>query len=267
MPSTPDILRTIIERKTEEIAARSANTPIPDLQAKIADQAPPRGFSTALAACIHSGRPGVIAEVKKASPSKGVIRPNFDPQEIAQQYASGGAACLSVLTDHDFFQGSEVYLQQARGACSLPVLRKDFTIDPYQVYEARAIGADCILLIAACLDDAQMQDLHALAAELGMDVLIEVHDRAELDRALRVPSRLIGVNNRNLRTFKVDLNTTLNLRSAVPSDRILVAESGIHRRSDVKTLIAADVSAFLVGEAFMRESDPGAALKALFAPD
>lgn len=207
----------------------------------------------------------MIAEIKKASPSKGVLREDFDPAAIAQSYAQHGAACLSVLTDKDFFQGSEAYLQQARAACALPVLRKDFIIHPYQVYEARAIGADCILLIVAALDDAVMRELAALAAALGMAVLVEVHDAAELERALALETPLIGVNNRNLRTFETSLQTTLHLLDRIPEDRIVITESGILRREDVALMRAHHVDAFLVGEAFMRAAEPGAELARLFA--
>jgi indole-3-glycerol phosphate synthase len=206
----------------------------------------------------------VIAEVKKASPSKGVLREHFVPADIARSYEAGGAVCLSVLTDVQFFQGSTAYLQQARAACSVPVLRKDFIIDPYQVVEARAMGADCILLIAACLDDAQMSELEACALELGLDVLVEVHDAPELERALRLKTPLVGVNNRNLRTFAVSLDTTLELRDRIPAGRLLVTESGILSREDVRRMRAAGVHAFLVGEAFMRAPEPGVALQGLF---
>lgn len=266
MPATPDILQTIVARKHEEVAERSAATPIEALRLRLTAAPPARPFADALFARAAASRPAIIAEIKKASPSKGVIRPDFHPADIARSYAEGGAACLSVLTDRDFFQGAEAYLEQARASCELPVLRKDFIIDPYQVYEARSIGADCILLIAACLQDQQLADLNALAHDLGMDVLIEVHDAAELDRTLKLPNRLIGVNNRNLRTFEVDLNTTLALLPAIPADRLLISESGIHSRQAVKTLIDNGVQGFLVGEAFMRETIPGAALSALFAP-
>ncbi len=247
-----DILRTILARKAEEIAARSARVPLADLVAR-AEAAPPvRGFARALQAAIADGEPAVIAEVKKASPSKGVIRPDFHPADIAVSYEFGGAACLSVLTDVDFFQGHDSYLQQAREACTLPVLRKDFIIDPYQVYEARVLGADCILLIVAALDDLQLAELSALALQLGMDVLVEVHDIDELERAIQVPVPLIGINNRNLRTFEVSLQTTLAMRDAVPRDRLLVTESGILGPADVATMRAAGVHAFLVGPAPMR---------------
>jgi len=261
-----DILQRILARKHEEIAARSAQLPRALLETRIAQAPPLRGFADAIATKIGAGLPAVIAEVKKASPSKGVIRPDFDPAAIARSYEAGGAACLSVLTDVDFFQGDDAYLQQARAACSLPVLRKDFVIDPYQVLEARTLGADCILLIVAALDDRRMAELAMLAADLGMDVLVEVHDIDELERALQVPARLLGINNRNLRTFEVSLDTTLALREAVPRDRILVTESGITAPADVQRMRAAGVDAFLVGETFMRDPDPGAALQRLFFP-
>ena len=213
---------------------------------------------------INVGQAAVIAEVKKASPSKGVLREEFIPADIAQSYAEFGAACLSVLTDKQFFQGSNDYLKQARASCDLPVLRKDFMVDAYQVYEARAIGADCILLIAACLDDAKMADLEAVARSLDMAVLVEVHDRAELERALKLKTRLVGINNRNLRTFEVSLQTTLDMMADVPADRLLVTESGILSRADVQRMREAQVNAFLVGEAFMRAPEPGEALAALF---
>jgi len=223
-----------------------------------------RDFVGAMRARIAAGQAAVIAEIKKASPSKGVLRADFVPADIAQSYAEHGAACLSVLTDRQFFQGSVDYLKQARASCDLPVLRKDFMVDPYQVYEARAIGADCILLIAACLDDAQMADLEAIARGLDMAVLVEVHDRAELDRALRLKTPLVGINNRNLRSFEVSLQTTLGMLPDVPSDRLLVTESGILTRADVQTMREAGVNAFLVGEAFMRAPEPGLALAELF---
>jgi len=259
-----DILQRILARKHEEIAARSAQLPRALLETRIAQAPPLRGFADAIAAKIGAGLPAVIAEVKKASPSKGVIRPDFDPAAIARSYEAGGAACLSVLTDVDFFQGDDAYLQQARAACALPVLRKDFVVDPYQVLEARALGADCILLIVAALDDRRMAELAMLAADLGMDVLVEVHDIDELERALQIPARLLGINNRNLRTFEVSLETTLTLRDAVPRDRILVTESGISAPADVQRMRAAGVDAFLVGETFMRDPHPGAALQRLF---
>ena len=259
-----DILDRILARKVEEIAERSARTPLAELVARCSDLADTRGFAAAIESRIDAGQPAVIAEVKKASPSKGVIRAEFDPAAIARSYEKGGAACLSVLTDADFFQGSEAYLKQARAVCALPVLRKDFTIDPYQVYEARAIGADCILLIVAALDDERLLELSLLAAELDLDVLVEVHDEGELERALEVPAPLIGVNNRNLRSFEVSLETTLRLRARVPAERLLVTESGIATRADVARLRAAGVDSFLVGETFMRASDPGTALRELF---
>ena len=259
-----DILRTILARKAEEIVARSARVPLAELVARVGAAPPVRGFARALQSAIADGEPAVIAEIKKASPSKGVIRPDFHPADIAVSYEFGGAACLSVLTDEDFFQGHDTYLQQAREACTLPVLRKDFTIDPYQVYEARVLGADCILLIVAALDDMQLAELSALALELGMDVLVEVHDIDELERAIQVPVPLIGINNRNLRTFEVSLQTTLAMRDAVPRDRLLVTESGILGQADVATMRAAGVHAFLVGETFMRAEEPGEALRQLF---
>jgi len=259
-----DILQHILARKIEEIRERSAQIGLAELSARVADLPPTRGFAAALEAKVEAGSPAVIAEVKKASPSKGVIRADFDPAAIARSYAAGGAACLSVLTDADFFQGSEAYLQQARAACDLPVLRKDFTIDPYQVYEARAIGADCILLIVAALGDASLLELALLAAELDLDVLVEVHDEDELERALEIPALLIGVNNRNLRTFETSLDTTLRLQGRIDDGRLLVTESGIHTPADVARMRAAGVGAFLVGEAFMRAADPGAELARLF---
>ncbi|MEL0584887.1 MAG: indole-3-glycerol phosphate synthase TrpC [Candidatus Thiodiazotropha sp. (ex. Lucinoma kazani)] len=265
MTDTPDILLKITRRKREEIAEREALQPVENLKTLLAEASTPRGFTTAIAQKMAAGEAGVIAEIKKASPSKGVLREDFRPAEIAQSYAEGGAACLSVLTDIDFFQGHDRYLQQAREACNLPVIRKDFIIDPYQVYEARAIGADCILLIAACLDDRQLSALNDLAHQLGMDVLIEVHDADELDRALRVNNRLIGINNRNLRTFDVSLDTTLELLSKIPDERIVVTESGILAPEDVTLMREHQVNAFLVGEAFMRADEPGAKLAQLFA--
>ncbi|WP_448244614.1 indole-3-glycerol phosphate synthase TrpC [Pseudoxanthomonas mexicana] len=259
-----DILTTILARKADEIAERSARVSLADLRARVADAPPTRGFADALNAMIAQGDPAVIAEVKKASPSKGVIRPDFRPADIAVSYEFGGAACLSVLTDVDFFQGADDYLHQARDACTLPVLRKDFTVDPYQVYEARALGADCILLIVAALDDGQLVDLSGLAMQLGMDVLVEVHDIDELERALQVPVPLVGINNRNLRTFEVSLDTTLAMKDAVPKDRLLVTESGIVVPEDVATMRDAGVNAFLVGETFMRAEEPGEALRQLF---
>ena len=261
-----DILNRILARKVEEIAERSARLPLADLRARAGDLPETRGFSAALEASIEAGRAAVIAEIKKASPSKGVIRADFDPVAIAQSYQRGGASCLSVLTDVDFFQGADAYLQQVRAACGLPLLRKDFTIDAYQVYEARVIGADCILLIAAALDDETLMDLALLAADLDLDVLVEVHDGDELERALEIPAPLIGINNRNLRSFEVSLETSVNLRRNVPAERLLVSESGIATREDVAHLRTAGIHAFLVGEAFMRATDPGSELQRLFDP-
>jgi indole-3-glycerol phosphate synthase len=258
------VLQRILRRKAEEVAERSARVPLHELERLAADMPQARGFADAIQARMAAGEPAVIAEVKKASPSKGVIRADFNPASIARAYEAGGAACLSVLTDVDFFQGSDAFLQQARAACALPVLRKDFTIDPYQVVEARTLGADCILLIVAALDDARLATLAALAGNLGMDVLLEVHDGKELQRALQVPGRLLGINNRDLRSFEVSLDTTLALRDEVPADRVLVTESGILDAADVAKMRAAGVGAFLVGEAFMREPDPGQALRRLF---
>ena len=264
MADTPDILKRILRRKEEEIRERSESTPLSDLHTQI-EQAPPvRGFVRALQSRIDTQQPGVIAEIKRASPSKGVIREDFRPAEIAGSYQRGGAACLSVLTDVDFFQGCDAYLQQARAACELPVIRKDFIIDPYQVYEARVLGADCILLIVAVLNDAQMAELTDLSHQLGMDVLIEVHNGEELERALPLGTRLIGINNRDLRTFATTLQTTLDLLAAIPGDRIVVTESGIHTRDDLALMRTNGVNAFLVGEAFMRADDPGERLKELF---
>jgi len=263
-----DVLQRILARKVEEVADRRARVPLAALRERAAAASSPRGFSRALADKAAAGAPGVIAEIKKASPSKGVIRADFDPAAIARSYSDAGAACLSVLTDVDFFQGDDAYLQQARAACALPVLRKDFIVDPYQVVEARSLDADCVLLIVAALDDAQLREFAALALELGLDVLVEVHDDGELDRALAVPDRdgrvLLGINNRNLRTFAVSLDTTLALQPRVPAGRRLVAESGILVADDVARLRAAGIDAFLVGEAFMREPDPGVALRRLF---
>jgi len=265
MNNTPDILKKILQRKREEIIERSSSCNIRELAKQVESATNPRGFLSAVRTALAQNKPAVIAEMKKASPSKGVIRERFDPHQIAHSYEIGGATCLSVLTDRDFFQGDEAYLQTAKQACSLPILRKDFTIDPYQVYEARVIGADCILLIVAALDDAALAQLSQLAAELGMDVLVEVHDAAELKRALDLPISLVGINNRNLRTFETRLQTTLELLDAVPSDRIVVTESAIHTPEDVALMREHGVNAFLVGEAFMRASEPGDKLKELFS--
>ena len=259
-----DILDRIVAVKREEIAAARGRRSAADLQELARAQSAPRGFAAALRAKVARGDAAVIAEIKKASPSKGVLREHFDPAAIAGTYAAHGAACLSVLTDVQFFQGREDDLRAARAACALPVIRKDFLVDPYQVVEARAMGADCILLIAACLADSQMAELEGAAFEQGLDVLVEVHDGAELDRALRLRTPLLGINNRNLRTFEVTLDTTLGLLDRVPAERLLVTESGILAQADVARMRAADVHAFLVGEAFMRAADPGVALQALF---
>jgi len=263
-----DILRTILARKREEIAERKTHVPLTELRARRADSPPVRGFAAALRTRVEARQAAVIAEIKKASPSKGLIRADFDPAAIARSYESGGATCLSVLTDVDFFQGSDAYLGQARDACTLPVLRKDFTVDVYQVHEARVIGADAILLIAAALDNAVLVNLHALAIECGLDVLVEVHNPVDLQRALMLtnsPRTLIGINNRDLRTFDTSIETTLSLKEAVPHDRLLVTESGIATRDDVTRLRAAGVGAFLIGETFMRAAEPGAELARLFA--
>ncbi|WP_427913978.1 indole-3-glycerol phosphate synthase TrpC [Ramlibacter sp. MMS24-I3-19] len=259
-----DILDKIVAVKREEIAAAKKKVPLEAMRADAESRVLTRGFEDALRRKIAAGRAAVIAEVKKASPSKGVLRPDFIPADIAQSYAEHGAACLSVLTDRQFFQGRPDYLKQARASCDLPVLRKDFLVDPYQVYESRAMGADCILLIAACLDDALMAELEAIARGLDMAVLVEVHDGAELQRALKLKTPLVGINNRNLRTFEVSLDTTLGLLGEVPKDRLLVTESGILGPADVRRMREAGVHAFLVGEAFMRADEPGEALAALF---
>lgn len=260
-----DVLQRILARKHEEVAARRAAMPLAEIAARAAAAPPVRGFAAAIEAKIAAGQTAIIAEVKKASPSKGVIRADFRPADIARSYAAGGAACLSVLTDIDFFQGADAYLVQAREACALPVLRKDFIVDPWQVHEARALGADCVLLIVAALDDRQLVEIAELAMSIDLDVLVEVHDIDELERALQVPAPLLGINNRSLRSFEVSLDTTLSLQDAVPRDRRLVTESGIHTTADVARMREAGIDAFLVGEAFMREPDPGAALRTLFA--
>ncbi|MGV8804962.1 MAG: indole-3-glycerol phosphate synthase TrpC [Polaromonas sp.] len=259
-----DILNKIVAVKREEIAAALKRKPLAAMRFDAESRVQTRDFVGALRGKIAAGKPAVIAEIKKASPSKGVLRADFIPADIAQSYAEHGAACLSVLTDQQFFQGSVDYLKQARASCSLPVLRKDFIIDAYQVYESRVMGADCILLIAACLDDAQMKSLEQLALSLDMAVLVEVHDAVELERALALKTPLLGINNRNLKTFEVTLDTTLGLLDKVPADRILVTESGIMNPDDVKRMRDAKVNAFLVGEAFMRAEEPGVALAQLF---
>lgn len=260
----PTILRKILARKAEEVAARRAANSLAALEQRIREQTAARGFSAALQQRAAMAEPAVIAEVKKASPSKGVIREDFQPAQIASSYSDGGATCLSVLTDEDFFQGSDAYLQEARAACELPVLRKDFTVDSYQVVEARAIGADAILLIVAALEDSQMHELAQTAAEVGVDVLVEVHDRAELERALELATPLVGINNRDLHTFETRLQTTLDLLPHIPQDRLVITESGIHTTEDVALMRAANVQSFLVGEAFMRAEQPGRKLRELF---
>lgn len=264
--SVPTVLEKIIARKFEEVAALRARVSLADLEAAAAAADPLRGFAAAIQEKVRTKQPAVIAEVKKASPSKGVLREDFDPAEIARSYAEGGATCLSVLTDVDFFQGADAYLQQARAACSLPVIRKDFMVDPYQVIEARALGADCILLIVSALDDVRMAELAAVAKAQGLDVLVEVHDGDELERALRLDTPLIGINNRNLHTFEVNLETTLDLLPRIPRDRVVVTESGILNRADVELMEISEVHAFLVGEAFMRAELPGVELQRLFFP-
>ena len=263
--SPPDILKRILARKAEEVAQRIRRTPLAALRATAEAAPAARGFVAALRTRVVLGKPAVIAEIKKASPSKGVLRPDFDPAAIARSYAQHGATCLSVLTDVDFFQGADEHLRAARAACTLPLLRKDFTIDPYQVYEARALGADCILLIVAALDDARLKELTALARTLRLDVLVEVHDGAELDRALALDAPLIGINNRNLRTFETNLDATLSLLPNIPKDSLVVTESGILAPGDVARMRGHGVHAFLVGEAFMRAPDPGTKLSELFS--
>ncbi|MFJ5446830.1 indole-3-glycerol phosphate synthase TrpC [Methylobacillus methanolivorans] len=260
-----DILNKILEVKRAEIHAAQQQKPLAEVEAAALAQPAPRSFIGAIQAKIAAGQAAVIAEIKKASPSKGVIREDFRPAEIAASYASHGAACLSVLTDEQFFQGSAKYLQAARAACDIPVLRKDFMIDPYQVYEARAMGADCILLIAAALDLAQMRALEAIAHQLGMSVLVEVHNAEELEQALQLETPLLGINNRNLRTFDVTLETTLSLLARIPAEKIIVTESGIFTSQDVALMREHAVHTFLVGEAFMRQPDPGVALAQVFA--
>jgi indole-3-glycerol phosphate synthase len=264
MNAPPDILRRILARKAEEIAERASRMPLEELKKRLVDAPVPRGFLEAIRGRIATGQPAVIAEIKQASPSKGLLRADFRPAGIAQSYERHGATCLSVLTDRDFFQGDDVHLQQARAACALPVLRKDFTMDAYQVYEARVLGADAILLIVAALGDTPLRELTELAAELGMDVLVEVHDAAELERALALPTPLIGINNRDLRTFHTSLETTLDLLGKIPAGRVVVTESGIHAPADVARLRARGVHVFLVGEAFMKADDPGIKLQELF---
>ncbi len=264
MTDTPDILKKILHRKHEEIAERSEILSLENLRMHAEQAGTPRGFIHAIEKKIADRQPAIIAEIKKASPSKGVLRENFIPSAIAKSYENSGAACLSVLTDADFFQGNEKFLMQARSSCTLPVIRKDFIIDPYQVYEARSINADCILLIVAALDDVMLMKLLTLAHAQGMDALVEVHDKDEMKRALACGARLVGINNRSLHTFETSLQTTLDMIDMVPDDRILVTESGIHTVEDVKLMRDHDVHAFLVGEAFMRAEDPGSKLAELF---
>lgn len=265
---TPTILRKIVERKWEEIADRRPGAPLAELKAQAGDQPPARGFAAAMRHRIEQRQPAVIAEIKKASPSKGILRDPFEPAVIAESYEQGGAACLSVLTDRDFFQGNETYLIAARNACSLPVIRKDFMVDPYQIVESRALGADCVLLIVAALSDAQMAELAATAKAFDLDVLVEVHDGDELERALNtLDTPLVGINNRNLHTFELDLETTLDLLPRIPRDRLVVTESGILNRADVELMEISEVYAFLVGEAFMRAENPGVELERLFFPE
>ncbi len=264
MTHTPDILKTILAKKAEEVARRKTGMSISNLEEIAAGVERPRGFYNLLQSKVQAKKPAIIAEIKKASPSQGVIRENFQPIIIAQDYAMNGASCLSVLTDKAFFQGSEAYLQMVRERCPLPVLRKDFMIDPYQIYEARALGADCILLIVAALEDSLMHELSDVATKLGMDVLVEVHNADELQRALTLDTKLMGINNRNLRTFETSLQTTLDLKAEIPSDRMVITESGIHTQEDVQLMLDNDVYAFLVGEAFMRAESPGRKMRELF---
>ena len=265
--SVPTVLEKIITRKREEVSERRGRIALAELEQRAAAADPVRGFARSLQEQARNKQPAVIAEVKKASPSKGVLREDFVPADIAKSYEAGGATCLSVLTDIDFFQGADEYLQQARAACKLPVIRKDFMVDPYQVVEARALGADCILLIVAALEDAQMAELADVAKAQGLDVLVEVHDGAELERALRLETPLLGINNRNLHTFELSLETTLDLLPRIPRDRLVVTESGILHRADVELMEINQVYAFLVGEAFMRAEQPGVELQRLFFPE
>ena len=264
MTNTPDILKKIISRKEQEIDARVKLKPIEKIIEIAKDASPVRGFIDSMKTRLANNEPAIIAEIKKASPSKGLIREDFDPAKIAQSYQAGGASCISVLTDIDFFKGSDAYLRQARAACDLPVIRKDFIIDPYQVYESRMMGADCILLIVSVLDNMKLNQLYSLARALGMDVLIEVHDEEELLRSLPLEAELVGINNRNLRNFDTSLHTTIDMLQQIPEGRIVVTESGIHKADDVTLMRDNNVNAFLVGEAFMRADSPGVALKELF---
>ncbi|MCF5139427.1 indole-3-glycerol phosphate synthase TrpC [Pseudomonas lactis] len=266
--SVPTVLEKILARKAEEVAERRARVSLAELEAQAKSAEAPRGFANALIAQAKLKQPAVIAEVKKASPSKGVIREHFVPAEIAASYEKGGATCLSVLTDIDYFQGSDLFLQQARAACKLPVIRKDFMVDPYQIVEARALGADCVLLIVSALDDVKMAELAAVAKSVGLDVLVEVHDGDELERALKtLDTPLVGVNNRNLHTFDVSLETTHDLLPSIPRDRLVITESGIVNRADVELMEISGVYSFLVGETFMRAENPGAELQRLFFPE
>lgn len=266
--SVPTVLEKIVARKFEEVATRRTQVSLAEVEAAARSADAPRGFARALLEQAARKQPAVIAEIKKASPSKGVLRADFAPADIARSYEAGGATCLSVLTDIDFFQGADQYLQQARAACALPVIRKDFMVDPYQIVEARALGADCVLLIVSCLDDVRMAELASVAKDVGLDVLVEVHDGAELERALNtLDTPLVGINNRNLHTFDVSLETTLDLLPRIPRDRLVVTESGILNRADVELMEINQVYAFLVGEAFMRAESPGSELQRLFFPE
>ncbi|MCG8379232.1 MAG: indole-3-glycerol phosphate synthase TrpC [Proteobacteria bacterium] len=264
---TPDILKTILNYKVEYVEHCKRQTSLQDLKHQADDTAAARGFTYSLLKTIEEGKPGIIAEIKKASPSRGIIREDFQADVIARSYVNAGASCLSVLTDVEFFKGSDDYLKQAHAACELPILRKDFIIDPYQVYEAKVIGADCILIIVSALSDMQMQDLVGVAQEIGVDVLVEVHDREELERGLMLRTPLVGINNRDLHTFETDLNTTLGLLPDVFHDRTIVTESGINTQDDIKLMRKNNVNAFLVGEAFMKADNPGTELKELFFSD
>ena len=261
---TPTVLKKILTRKREEVTERQSRVSLDQIHKEIEIAAPPRGFAAALAAKIAADQPAVIAEIKKASPSKGVIREHFDPVAIAKSYQQGGATCLSILTDIDFFQGADEYLKTARAACSLPVIRKDFIIDEYQLYESRALGADCVLLIVAALEPSKLKRLHEIALSVGLDVLIEVHDQAELELALDLDNQMVGINNRNLHTFEVSLENTYQLLDKIPEDRIIITESGINSRQDVLAMRNKKVNAFLVGEAFMRSDEPGQQLREFF---
>lgn len=265
MNDTPDILKRILARKVEEVDERVRKVGKEELAQRVAQAGTPRGFIEHLQDRLQAGQAAVIAEIKKASPSRGLLREDFNPGQIAASYEKGGAACLSVLTDVDFFKGADAYLQQARAACSLPVLRKDFIVDPYQVYEARVLGADAVLLIVAALNDARLLELLQLTRDLGMNALVEVHDAVELERALAIPAPLLGINNRDLRSFETSLDVTLDLLEQIPEDRIVVTESGIHTVEDVSLMRARGVNAFLVGEAFMKAPEPGKRLAELFA--